>query len=803
MKISYNWLKDFLPLEDLSPQEIAEILTLKVCEVEKVEEPYPYLKDYLVVEIKEVKKHPEREKLFVCEVTTGKESIEVVSGARNIQKGAKYPWIPPGKKLPNGKEIGIRNFAGVSSYGMLLSAKELDLEELFPEEKEDELLLLEDAPLGESLHKFLWEEDFVLEIDNKSITHRPDLWSHFGFARELSALLERKLKKNPWEERFPEEDTSFSSLSIEIQENSALAYAGAVIEGFQVKPSPLWIRKRLLLGGMRPINNVVDASNYVLLEIGQPTHAFDREKLKEEKIVVSFSKEGERIRTLDQKDRILPQGIVVIRDGKKPVAIGGIIGGEETEVKESTRVIFLESATFYRPHIRKGISLLKLRTEASQRFEKGQTPDLVLPGIYRFAHILKESSPSIKLGKISSVFLEKPKKNYIQTSYHYFEERLGIPIEKSTIASILTRLNMKVKEKGDSSIEVEVPSYRSYYDIEIPEDLVEEVGRILGYEKIQEKAPLGEISPPSYKNHLRDLEHFLREFFSKTLQFFEVYNYPFIGEKEISLDTRFSSSAIKLKNPPWQEKPFLRNSPLAPLLRNIEENVKKEKELFFYEIERIFIPQKNSLPKERYFIAGVLFRRSKDKLSLLEGLKSALFSLLEELSLSFSEISLSRYQEKIFHPYRAGSISSLFRYGEIHPYITHEIYKIRDRVYYFEAFLEDLLPFFLRRKKYSPPLAYPLYDFELTLLMPKYQEFIHLQKTIQEIAKEIAPPGISLYHFWVKSVYEGDPIPKDKKAISLYFSWRHPYRTITHEEARTLIDTLVARLREKGYPLRM
>ncbi|RME89367.1 MAG: phenylalanine--tRNA ligase subunit beta, partial [Candidatus Hydrogenedentota bacterium] len=406
MKLSWNWLNEYIDLRNYRPEEIANVLTMKSCEVEGVEEFLPHLDDILVAEVKSVKKHPNADKLVICEVFDGKETLQIVTGAPNVEDSKKYPLAKIGVTLPNGLTMKKAKLRGVESYGMLCSAEEIGLEDfILPESPEYGILPLpQELTVGTSLRTAWNLADVILDIDNKSITHRPDLWSHYGFARELSAILDLPLKNRP--EEIQINCATFEPdkpIKVEMEKGSAIAYCNAQFRQVHIQPSSIFMQARLLACGMRPINNVVDASNYVMLAMGQPNHAFDLDKLTGP-IQINFSKEGEILKTLDGQERKLPAGLVLIRDNSVPVALGGVMGGETTEVSEDTKELFFESACFYRKDIRKAVSQLGIRTEASARFEKGQTPVNAPIAIRMFANLLLKTCPSLEMSDIQEQY---------------------------------------------------------------------------------------------------------------------------------------------------------------------------------------------------------------------------------------------------------------------------------------------------------------------------------------------------------------------------------------------------------------
>ncbi len=814
MKLSWNWLNEFIDLSHHSVDEIAELLTMKTCEVERSFPFLPHLKDVLVAEVSNIKKHPNADKLRICDVIAGKKKYTIVTGANNVIAKQKYPLVVPGSILPDGRKIHKTNLRGIDSHGMLCSTQEIGLEDfIFSEKDALSMQLLEipnDLKTGHDLLGALKLKDFILEIDNKSITHRPDLWGHFGFAREISAILRKPLK---WDiskilQKKPK-GNSKDLIPVEILGEAALSYCFAILEGVEAKISPIELQARLICIGMKPINNMVDISNYVMLELGQPNHAFDRNCIRN-KINISLSKKGEKIMTLDSKEYTIPEGIVLIKDGQKPIALGGVIGGKGTEINENTKSIFLESATFHRGHIRKAVNKLGIRTESSQRFEKGLCPSLNKFAIHRFIELLKKSCPDLKTIHIGTQRKEKIKSNVIHTKISYLKGRLDFLISAKEIIDIFTSLGMKCDLKEDN-IKVRVPDYRSYFDLEIADDLVEELGRMLGYKNANPKPLSVYCKTPSqpYKN--RQKKHFIRKLFSYTYHFTEVYNYCFHSHEDIQRDTRYSKNAIEIKNPIHSDLKFMRISPAIGLLKNIAANKKKYKEMRLYEMERIFIPvskNKREIPLEKKFFSGVLISMESSE-RVLYHLSSILNNSLVRLGLAYHEQKWDMHQDDLFHPGRCGIVTRkkddilLYKWGEIHPRLTKSI-SIDGRVYYFEALLGNLFKIDTNNTFYKPVPKYPSADFEFTIIADNETPFKKIIDAIGEsnFANNISKDETHLEDIRYIGSYQGEPIPFSKKAISIQATWRNHKRTIEHTEFKKLQDAIIHKLRNAGFPLR-
>lgn len=810
MKLSLNWLNEFIDLSDVNPHELGDLLTMKTCEVEGLTPFFEYLDHFTVAQVNKVTKHPDADKLSVCEVFTGRETIQIVTGAPNVAAGKKYPLAPVGSTLPNGTQLKKAKLRGLDSFGMLCSIKELELDnfqwggDVSPEA--GLLTLPESFTVGNSLRTEMGLVDTIIDIDNKSITHRSDLWSHFGFARELSALLKRPLKKDVYTYELPPADHQ-QSVNVTIKENSAAAYCGLVITNVNnTTLTPLSIQAKLVAGGMRSINFFVDLSNYVMLEMGQPSHAFDRQKLKSD-VVIDRSKKGEKLTLLDGRNLSLPTSLVVVRDGDEPIALAGVMGGASTEVSGATHELFLESATFFRPDIRKTVAQTGIRSEASYRFEKGQTPVQAPVAVARFVALLKEQQPQVQIGPMVTQQTEPTRTNTIATTSTYIRQRLGLSeLSDSKIDDILQTLGMKVARNGDD-ISVTVPHYRSYHDVTLPEDLVEELGRVIGYRNIKPIPFMVRCEVPQYQNQTRKLEHHLRQLLAYRYHYTEVYNYAFHSSGDVAADTRYALSAIEMANPIMAEQPFLRISPLLGLLHNIESVYKKYRELRFFEIERIFIPKTDSLPQERLFLAGI--ELSEDPCDdVLNQMLSAMSDLLNQCGLPKTVITNEQLHEQVFHPGRGIALKHnekvILKLGQVHPKITDALGVSRP-VHYFEAFVDDLLPTFLAPLgEYIPPSRYPTSDFELTVVADHETPFAEIAKAAGQPKRATKDEDLtfieSLEHV---RTYKGQQIPEGKKAVTLRLVWCNRARTLTGSEIKDLQERLIKRLSVAGFELRV
>ncbi|AFM12917.1 phenylalanine--tRNA ligase subunit beta [Turneriella parva] len=810
MKLSYNWLNEFVDLSGITPVELANLLTMKTCEVEGFEPFMDHMAKIPVALIEELTKHPDADKLKICKVNTGKETVQIVTGAANVELGKKFPAALVGVKLPDGREMTKAKLRGVESFGMLCSGGELGITQLdYAPAKIDGLMPLpDDWKVGAPLSDYFGAADVILDIDNKSITHRPDLWCHFGFAREIAALLGKPLKKNPEEATFKTQPAKLPK--IEIEGRSAITYCGAELAGFKVQSSPLARQLRLLSVGQKPINNIVDISNSVLFEIGQPNHAFDRSKLGE-LVRVDYSKAKEKIALLDGTTHELPEGLVVIRDGSTPVALAGVMGGAGTETTAATEKLFLESATFHRSDIRKAVSKTGIRSDSSQRFEKAQNPGKAKAAIYRFASLLAEEQGGVTLSEIAEVSTEDYTKTQpIIVTNEFIDQKLGhIGNRADSNAAILKRLGFAVEEKG-ATLVVTPPAWRKWYDITIGEDLVEEIGRFIGYKEIAIEPALVPCETPRSRNGVRELEHGLRDLSANHLHLTEVLNYAFHSENDLKADEFFctASEAMRMQNSLHSDMAFLRISPLAGLLRSIQANYREEGNTRLFEIEKLMLPPENATlaRREAYFYAGALTSEAEPALVAQE-VGAIVSTILASCGLMRHDQVFTNEAHGIFNPGRSGTAGTkdkkIFRFGEIHPKILAE-FGIKTRVWYFDALIENLLALKVENPTYRPPFAQPAVDFDLTLVMPKRGEFTALKAAagvVQPLVRRDLDKTV-LVSFEHVSTFTGGNLKENEKAVSVRAVWRNPTRTLASDEIKKLQDGLILKMQKAGFSLR-
>lgn len=584
MYLSLNCLKEFVKIPSkISAADLAKLLTMHTVEVESWRLQKDDFNQVVVAKVLSISPHPNADRLQLAKVDIKKETLDIVCGATNLKLGQKVAFALVGAKLPNGLEIKESEIRGQKSHGMICAEDELGL----GDNHEGILVLPEKAKVGQDLADHLLLNDIILEIDNKSLSNRGDLWGHYGLARELSVLLKTPLK--PALDISDELLIPASSEKVQVKiedKNICSRYIAVKINNVKVIDSPAWLKDRLSALGIKPINALVDITNYVMFELGQPLHAFEAANIK--KIIVRKSEDGEGVETLDGKERALPKDTIVISDKDDILAVAGVMGAAKSAISESTNSIILEAATFDAVSVRRTSQNLNLRTDASMRFEK--TLDPLLPKIawQRAWQLIKELMPEAELaGEPVDLFLEPIEEKQVELDFSWLKKRLGYDISRREAVSILERLGFKVTVEKNI-FKIIIPSWRAVKDVSLPEDILEEVARIAGYNNIPFALPLAPLQAPAFERE-RDLEIKIKNILSGAGAMNEVYNYSFVGEASLAKLNLNSSHYLRLLNPMNNNHEFLRQNLIVGLMSNARLNQANYDNFSLFELGRIFL----------------------------------------------------------------------------------------------------------------------------------------------------------------------------------------------------------------------
>ncbi|MCZ8342356.1 MAG: phenylalanine--tRNA ligase subunit beta [Leptospira sp.] len=798
MKLSVNWLNEFTPILSLPFETVLDKVYTSICEIDEVEEFKVHLSSVITVKISEISPHPNAEKLRVTKCSDGKKTYQIVTAAENVKVGDIVPLALPGTVL-DGKTIADSELRGVPSSGMYCSEKELGM----AIESSGVLILPSNTELGLSVRQYFDWEDRILVIDNKSITHRPDLWSHFGFARELSFQLNLPLDSTVWNSTI---DWKKGNDGLEVKStNHAHAYFISSIQNVKITESQKKFKSRLEKCGIRSINNVVDVSNYLLLELGQPNHFFDRAKCKSNSFSVDKTSEGESFLLLDDTDPKLQKDILVIRNGGEPVALAGIMGGLDSAVSQTTTKLVMESAVFRREDVRFGIRKTNIRSESAVRYEKGLDSFTCLPVIGRAVQLLKENGCPDLLAFEPVGFNHSPDKQVtIATSLTFLQRKLGKEISLSEVERILTNLGFDVSTKGDV-IQVIVPRFRHNYDITIPEDLVEEIGRTIGYASIQ-TIPLKMAVETPIRYPLRELERKIKQYYSLEAKFNEVFNYSFSSKQDTEFETSNSDDALGIANDMPEEQSYMRTSLYPGLIRQAVSNQDRFPEVQIFEIGRTYFKSSGKkLASEKRTLGVAII--SKSKHSDLEGIETEFLSARDKFFQLFSFLnlrkgSLKKTERNYFHPNAGLEYIYDGRFiGEFG--ILHERYAdqfdLKRRAFIGKVDLEYLVEIWEKEGRFSyfqAPSQFPEGELDLSVVMNDSESTSRLA----EIVSDLKIP--ELKSMWVHTIYRGDSIGTSQKSVTYRFQLMSYDKTFTQDRFKEISDLLVNTSKSNGFAIR-
>jgi phenylalanyl-tRNA synthetase beta chain len=807
MLLSLNWIKDFVTLPNLNIDEIAYDFTMATAEVEDIIEKNKHLSQIKIAKIISIRKHPEADKLNLVTVNyQAGDNKEVVCGASNVREGLIIAYAPVGVTLPNGLLLEPKKIRGVLSEGMICSKEELG----FEESSEGIWELPQNTSLYQTLESFLdTSSDTLFDIDNKSLTHRPDLWGHYGMAREFSALYNTPLKNiftSEWQKKI---ESKFSKdqnpISINVFENSScLAYHGISIDNIAVQASPTWMQTRLINAGLRPINSIVDISNYVMLELGIPLHIFDRNKISGNQLNIKALTNNETFKTLDEVSRNLIATDTVICDQDKPLVLAGIMGGENSSVDNHTQNIFIEVANWKAHEVRKTSTRLGLRTDSSQRYEKSLDSQSCYQTMLRTIELILELNPNAKIiGSVSSdgadlktVF--SPLK--ITTSVNHIENVLGKKLGEEKIISIFTSLGFLI-QKNQNELIVTIPSYRSTKDIEQEADLIEEIGRIIGFDNIEEQAPLTAVRPvslsPAKKLH-RKISDYLQY-----NNYLEIMTHPLVGEELLNECVWLTKNEeLVLVNALSIESNRMRPTLVASAINAASKNTKNYSRFNFFEIGRSYLSDKTHFKVENNQLLVALFDKNQNRYMEL---MNTVENILNLMNLSYQFITGEQkfpntvipHNWKGNHPHEYTHVKIMGKLlgavTTVHPLVLKN-FKIKGNLH---IAVIDLASFeekeIASKNNYQPLSKFPSSIFDLAVLAKQDEP---IENILQSLKKIKAP---ELTSSKIRSVYD---LGENKKSVTLTNTFASADRTLTPEEIKTLENKIISTLEQDGYPLK-
>lgn len=786
--ISLNWVKDYVDIESEDLKELAVKITKAGINVEKVITNHI---DHLVIgEVLECIDHPNSDHLHICKVNVGNEVTQIVCGASNVRAGIKVIVALPGAVLPGNFEIKKGSIRGEESNGMICALFELGLEEKTEENYNKGIHELDsNAPVGEDPLKYLGLDDTVYELDVHK--HRNnDCYYHIGFAYEIATILNKKVTLPNLDYNEINDDIN-NHFSLSVETEKCPYYLAKMVKDVTIKESPDFIKKRLVSAGMRPINNVVDISNYVMLEYGQPMHFFDKNKLGD-KIVVRDAKEGEEITTLDGKDRILKASDIVITDGEKPVCIAGVMGGLNTDVDENTKDILIESAIFDAVSIRYTASNLNLKSEASIRYGKGLNYEYTMDAINRACHLLEEyADAKILTGIVMHDNIDKTPK-VVEFKPSAINKMLGITISEEDMASELDRLDFKYTKEGDKFV-CTIPNRRLDIEANV-NDIAEEIGRLYGYQNLVSTLPKGEFKSGVYVGDVK-----YRKLISKRLRALglnECKTYTLVSPDMAKLFNYEDKNKIVLPNPMSADKSVIRAT-LIPSLLNIYDYNKARKvtDVCIYEISKTYDTNLTEdtkvsvLMKGNYLVNNWQNLKVKIDFYLVKGIVE---NLLDYLGLK------NRYSFVVdtisdLHPGISAKIvldrEEIGIIGRVHPNVK------KDEIYVFELSMNKLIKQ-IKPLKYKEASKYPSITKDMAFIVKKDVSSSDIQSIIKKVG------GRLLTDIDVFDVYVGENVGDDEKSIAYTLTFSDPTRTLSDEEVTQLFRQIIEKVEQTGAKLR-
>ena len=797
MLVSYNWLKQYTNVED-NANALAEKITRGGIEVEGVEYLAEEISNVVVGYVVSKEKHLDAEKLNVCQVNVGEEeNLQIVCGAPNVDAGQYVIVAKVGAKLP-GIKIKKAKLRGVESQGMICSLAELGLSKsVVPKNYQEGIYVFEtEQELGSDVVKVLGLNDYILDL---SITpNRADALSMRGLTYELGALYNNKVNFNDVEK---EENYEATSLQVAVESDSCRNYVGQIVKNVEVKSSPLWLQTRLMNSGIRPINNIVDITNYVLLEFGQPMHAFDKD-LVGDRIVVRDAKEGEVLETLDGEERKLQATDLVITDGTRAIALGGVMGGKNTEVSEETKNIILESAYFNPTSVRRTSATHGLRSDSSARFEKGIDPNMQKAALARAVELILELCPNAVVESSVGV-VNKEEEKVVEITTSYINNYLGITLSTEEIVTILEGLSFTVEVTGENLV-VKVPTRRP--DISIKQDLVEEVIRIYGYDNLASTLPKFSKTTKGGLTYSQRMVRDLRAVYA-SLGFNDTINYSLVSEEEATEYTLEDHHKVRLLMPMTETHSTLRQSLVPGLLNTVQYNVaRKQKDLKLLEIGRVFFGSgdDNIQPKETLYLSAALTGEERATKWLKESSSLDFFAAKGYLEVVFDRLGLDEkvtYKKSKLEGMHPGRFAEVYLgekrigfIGEVHPQVADKLGL--NTTYVFEINLDEVISESKVKPKYEEVTKYPEITRDIAMLVDVKDEYQNIYNVIESVNSKLITK-VELF-----DLYVGAELLVGKKSLALTITYSDKQKTLTDEEVTAVHDKVLSALTEYGAIIR-
>ena len=806
MKLSLSWIKDYVQIpEDMDLKKLAYDLTMSTVEVEDVEYLARRFDNMLVGVIEKIEPHPNADKLRVCKVDIGGGEIkDIVCGGINLKEGMRVAVSCPGAVVRwhgEGEPVVIKNskLRGVESYGMICASDEIGLGELFPASQEAEILDLSafEVPAGTSLADALDMNDVLLEIDNKSMTNRPDLWGHYGIAREIAALYDLPLKKIE-----PYTADVQSDFKVEINDpDRCTRYIGVEMSGVEVKPSPYQMQNRIWKAGMRPINALVDITNYVMLATGNPTHAFDADNTTDH-IVVRHAVEGEKLILLNDHELTLCADDLVITDSEGPVALAGVMGGAKDSILPKTRRVILEVANFESTGIRRTALRYDTRTEASSRYEKAVDPERCEQALALSMQYFQELYPELTVTGFCDKYVKKLERAQIDVSLAWLAKRLGKNLSNEVIQKKLELLGFDVEISGDN-MHVTAPTWRSTGDISIKDDVMEEVARLYGYDNF-EATSFTTAFEGAINQKDQDLLRRIKEYLAIRCGMQEVYTYPWMNDVFVNAVLQSTEGVLRLSTPPAPDLSYIRSSLLPNLCEAVVKNERYFNDFAIFEEAQVFFDRNYTaaydetelLPEQKRHIGAAFASSVKDITELFREAKGVLEYMPRYTHMEGFEF---RKEEK---PVWADNVvwMNIFRGGEkigdmglVAKKVSMDCGIKNLSVMLFELDVTKLVPLKSRTNRFTHLAEYPETDYDISMLFDSDAAWADIYDAIMGQKKASALLKDAAF----VDEYRGKQIPAGKKSVTIRLTIGSSEKTLTSQEIESAANQVMKKLGKK------
>lgn len=790
MKASIEWLKEYSDI-DIDTVQLGDILTMTGAKVETIDQTGNDIKNVVVGKILEIEKHPDADKLVVTKVDVGTERLQIVTGANNIKVGDIVPIAKDGSELPGGVNIKKGMLRGIESCGMMCSVGELNLTLAdYPGQIEHGIMIL-DKKLEKDLGKDIVEVLNLKEeiIDFEITSNRPDCFSIEGLGRETAASLKKEFKnpRKDIDEMKVETKTELEGLKVDIEApDLCYRYVARMVKNVKIGPSPDWMVRRLKACGIRSINNIVDITNYVMLEMGQPMHAFDIHSIEGKHITVRRAKKGEKITTLDEQERELDENNLVIADDKKAVAIAGVMGGLNSEIEADTETVVFESAVFYGGSVRKTAKKVALRTESSSRFEKGLSSENAVRAANRAVQLVELLGAGEAVeGKID-VYPTKQKINEIDLNVSKINGLLGTNLSKQEMIEILEPLDIKVE--NDKVIS---PYFRM--DLEFVADIAEEIGRFYGYDKLDSTLIKADTTL-GVRNKEQNIQKKIREILVNS-GLSEIYTYGFVSEKDLEMSNiseEVKKYAITIQNPLSDEYKLMRPTTVPSMMQILAtNNNKKNKQVKLFDLSKSYKNvkqevQNGEVPLQEEILTVGMYGEDVDFYTL----KGILENILEAINVARYDVE-KETKNASYHPGRCANlkvgVDVIATWGEVHPQVLNN-YDISKRAYLAEVNVTKLVKYAKANKKYVEVPKFPAVERDIAVIVDEKVEVGQIEKIVTKKAKKL------LESMQLFDIYRDEKLGENKKSVAYSLIFRDKSKTLSDEEINTVMESIVSEL---------